>query len=58
MLPPCFDDLFIINNPIHDYNTRSAANYRSHACRTNIKQFTILYFGSNIWNPYHYLLLL
>ncbi len=47
MLPTCFDELFITNNQIHihGYNTRSAGNYRSHACRTNIKQFTILYSG-------------
>ncbi len=50
MLPTCFDELFITNNQIHGYNTRSAGNYRSHACRTNIKQFTILYSGPNIWN--------
>jgi hypothetical protein len=50
MLPTCFDELFTTNNQIHGYNTRSAGNYRSHACRTNTKQFTILYSGPNIWN--------
>ena len=31
-------------------NTRNAKSHRSHACRTNIKQFTILYRGPKIWN--------
>ena len=28
----------------------NAKSYRSYACRTNIKQFTILYRGPKIWN--------
>ena len=50
LLPECFDNLFIFNNQIHDHNTRAATKYRSHACRTNIKQFTILHQGPKIWN--------
>ena len=50
LLPECFDNLFISNNQVHDHNTRAAAKYRSHACRTNIKQFTILHQGPKIWN--------
>ena len=43
-------NLFVTNSQIHNYNTRSAANYRYHPCRTNIKQFTILYQGPKLWN--------
>jgi hypothetical protein len=50
LLPPIFFDLFARNNQIHNYNTRSAMNYRTHTCRTNLKQFTILYQGPKIWN--------
>ena len=50
LLPECFDNLFISNNQVHDRDTRAAAKYRSHACRTNIKQFTILHQGPKIWN--------
>ena len=46
----CFDNLFIFNNQIHDHNTRAATKDRSHAFRTNIKQFTILHQGPKIWN--------
>jgi hypothetical protein len=37
---------------VHNYNTRSriAENYRPQACRTNPKQFTILFQGPKIWN--------
>ena len=50
LLPECFDNLFIFNNQIHDHNTRAATKYRSHACSTNIKQFTIIHQGPKIWN--------
>ena len=50
ILPPVFLDLFQCNSQIHSYNTRSANNYRPHACRTNLKKFTILYRGPIIWN--------
>ena len=55
MLPLILSNLFRTNKQIHNYNTRSAGNYRPHACRTNLKQFTILYQGPKIWNalPLH-----
>jgi hypothetical protein len=44
ILPPVFHDLFhcTCNSQIHSYNTRSANNYRPHACRINLKN--LLYF--------------
>ena len=42
LLPPPFLHLFT-RNIFHNYNSRTASNYRPHICRTNIKQFTILY---------------
>ena len=55
MLPPILLNLFITNNEVHNYNTRTAENHRPHACRTNLKQFTILFQGPKIWNalPLH-----
>ena len=55
MLLPILLNLFITNNEVHNYNTRTAENYRRHACRTNLKQFTILFEGPKIWNalPLH-----
>ena len=50
MLPRVFHHIFVTSNQVHNYNTRSANNYRSHPCRTNLKQFTILYQGPKIWN--------
>ena len=32
------------------YNTRTAFQYRSHLCRTDIKRFSILYRGPKVWN--------
>ena len=50
LLPPPFLHLFNRNNNFHNYNTRTASNYRTHICRTNLKQFTILYQGPKVWN--------
>ena len=50
LLPPLFFNLFFTNNQTHGYNTRTANNYRTHHCRTNLKKFTILYQGPKIWN--------
>jgi hypothetical protein len=50
MLSPILLNLFITNNQVHNYNTRIAENYRPQACRTNLKQFTILFQGPKIWN--------
>ena len=42
--------LFLISGQIHNYDTRTPAHFRPHSCRTNIKQFTILFQGPAIWN--------
>lgn len=45
-------NLFISSShdQLHNYGTRTAGNYRSHCCRTNLTQFTILYQGPKIRN--------
>ena len=50
LLPSSFRDLFLSSYPVHQYETRLASQYRPHFCRTNIKQFSILYRGPKIWN--------
>jgi hypothetical protein len=50
LLPPSFHNLFITSHQVHSYNTRSSNSYRSHLCKTNTKQFTILFQGPKIWN--------
>ena len=50
LLPSSFCDLFLSSNQVHQYETRLASQYRPHFCRTNIKQFSILYRGPKIWN--------
>ena len=50
LLPPLFLDLFVTSRHIHNYNTRTSSHFRSHACRTNTKQFTTLFQGPKIWN--------
>ena len=52
LLPPLLLNLFVTNSQIHNYGTRTASNYRTHLCRTNLKQFTILYQGPKIWNSF------
>ena len=50
LLPPMFFNLFLTSGQVHNYGTRTASCYLSHSCRTNLKQFTILYQGPKIWN--------
>ena len=50
LLPPMFLNLFLTSSQVHNYGTRTANHYRSHSCRTNLKQFTVLYQGPKIWN--------
>ena len=50
LFPSSFCDLFLSSNQVHQYETRLASQYRPHFCRTNIKQFSILYRGPKIWN--------
>ena len=38
LLPHLFFNLFPTNNQTHDYSTRTANNYRTHHCRTNLKK--------------------
>ena len=51
LLPSSFRDLFLSSN-LKSINTkiRLASQYRPHFCRSNIKQFNILYRGPKIWN--------
>ena len=39
----CNLNLFVTNSQIHCYSTRTDSNYRTHLCRTSLKQFRILY---------------
>ena len=50
LLPPMFLNLFLTSSQVHNYGTRTANHYRSRSCRTNLKQFTVLYQGPKIWN--------
>ena len=49
-ISPLLLNLFVTNSQIPNHGTRTASNYRTHLCRTNLKQFTILYQGPKIWN--------
>ena len=50
-LPVTFQCFFTTGEQFHQYNTRTASSqYRSYSCRTNIKNFSILYQGPKVWN--------
>ena len=48
--PHCLSIFFLTNSQINFYGTRTASNSQTRLCRTNLKQFTILYQGPKIWN--------
>ena len=50
LLPSPFLNLSLTSGQIHNYNTRTAAHFRPHTYRTNIKQFILPFRGPKIWN--------
>ena len=54
MLHCSFQNLLQTGSQSHNYFTRNAESYGSHDCRTNIKQFTILYKGPKLWSSFPY----
>ena len=49
-LPSKFNNLFLINSQIHNYNTRNAHSFRLPLCRTNTKQSSIYFQGTKFYN--------
>ena len=49
-LPSKFNNLFLINSQIHNYNTRNAHLFRLPLCRTNTRQFSIYFQGPKFYN--------
>ena len=49
-LPSKFNNLFLINSQIHNYNTRNAHSFRLPLCRTNTRQFSIYFQGPKFSN--------
>ena len=45
-----FNNLFLINSQIHNYNTRNAHSFRLPLCRTNTRQFSIYFQGPKFYN--------
>ena len=50
VLPTVFHDYFVVNESIHNYNTRSAQNLHIASVNSNVGQKSILYKGSKLWN--------
>ena len=49
-LPSKFNNLFLINSQIHNYNTRNAHSFRLPLCRTNTRQFSVYFQGPKFYN--------
>ena len=49
-LPSKFNNLFLINSQIHNYNTRNAHLFRLPLCRTITRQFSIYFQGLKFYN--------
>ena len=50
MLPANFNNFFCGVNQVHNYNTRNSKLYFVPFCRTNIKQFSVVYQGVKLFN--------
>jgi len=49
-LPNYFNDLFIPNSDIHNYNTRQASDFHISFSRTKSRQLSIVIYGAKSWN--------
>ena len=49
-LPSKFNNFFLLNSQIHNYNTRNAQSFRLPLCRTNTRKFSIYFQGPNFYN--------
>ena len=49
-LPSKFNNLFLINSQIHNYNTRNAHSFHLPLCRMNTRQFSIYFHGPKFYN--------
>ena len=49
-LPFKFNNFFLLNSQIHNYNTRNAQSFRLPLCRTNTRKFSIYFQGPNFYN--------
>ena len=52
MLPANFNNFFRGVNQVHNYNTRNSKLYFVPFCRTNIKQFSVVYQGVKLFNSF------
>ena len=54
-LPSLFTGYFILNTNIHNYSTRQCHNLHYPGLRTNLRKYSIKFFGSYLWNslPIH-----
>ena len=50
ILPDIFTDLFVKNESIHNYNTRSNILLHTPACHSNLGKRNIRYHGAILWN--------
>ena len=49
-LPEIFNNYFVFNNEIHNYNTRSTSNIHLPRVDTCYGQKSVSYAGVNLWN--------
>ena len=49
-LPRIFDDFFVRNNNIHEYNVRNAGNLHVPFARLDLRKFSTRISGSKTWN--------
>ena len=49
-LPNMFNEMFLLTNQLHSYNTRNSNSFHIFYCRTNIRQFGIRFRGPKLFN--------
>ena len=52
IVPSFISSCFIVNQEIHNYSTRSSANYHIPNIKTNASKFSLFYQGPVLWNSF------
>ena len=55
---PNMNEMFLLTNQLHSYNTRNSNSFHIYYCRTNIRQFGIRFCGLKLINSVTFLLIL
>ena len=53
LLPDAFNEMFLLTNQIHHYNTRNSNTFYLFSCRPKVRQFAVRFQGPKLFNSFN-----